>query len=407
MFLGISQILFLTGCLEKEEVQTPQQVTIQAKPQCEQNAVPNQYIITWKDGSASVATDFSESELKKQIMAPFASAIKYVEKDYLITLGEIRPSADATVDPVNWGVDAIRAPAAWKQNIIGSNTIVAVVDSGVDVSHVQLKGQLFVNQKEFNGKAGVDDDGNGIIDDISGYNFAENSPNNRDEGGHGTHVSGIILADHQAGPILGVAPKARLLPLDFMKVRNGSLGGTTSDAIRAIDYAVVMGAKVINASWGGSDCSKAFQDKIDALAEKGVIFAVAAGNSGSNLSRFPEFPAAFPSASLISVGASTYRFVLAGFSNFGELVHVVAPGKSITSTYPGNRYQALDGTSMATPFVSGVAALLWSAHPNAKVTEIRQAILDSVERGPFEVKTQGEVRVDAALELLAKKLSFQ
>ena len=181
-------------------------------------------------------------------------------------------------------------------------------------------------------------------------------------------------------------------------------------AIRAIQYAASRGARVINASWGGTYCSQAMKETIAALEGEGVLFVAAAGNngdglqaSGMSLESLPVFPAAIGASGQITIGASTSRDYMAGFSNFSyTLVDLVAPGSNIFSTYPGGGYKLESGTSMATPFVSGAAALLFGAHPTATVAQVKAALLGSVDRGPFAVASQGRLNVKAALDELAR-----
>lgn len=304
---------------------------------------------------------------------------------------------------INWGMKTINASALWSKNILGSGVVVAVVDSGIDPLHVQLQSQLYTNTKET--LNGVDDDGNGLIDDIHGYDFVNKSGDLFDESGHGTHISGIIAAHHTQGDITGVAPQSQLIVYDFFgKSLNGSASdGSLFDAISGIRHAVQAGAKIINASWGGSSCSTTLQEEINSLASSNVLFIVAAGNEGSNLAIIPTYPASFDGRTQITVGAMTLDEYTAGFSNYGTKVDIVAPGVNILSTFPGNKYENMAGTSMATPFVSGASALLWSAFPQAQAVDIKEAILNSVKTGFYPVKTRGSLDVSAAYSYLEKK----
>ena len=177
--------------------------------------------------------------------------------------------------------------------------------------------------------------------------------------------------------------------------------GSISNAILGIEYAVSRGAKVINASWGGTPCSKALSDTIQGLANSGVIFVVAAGNSGQNIDYTPEYPAAFAGPTQITVGASTVSDITAYFSNFGDnSVQLMAPGVNILSTFPGNQTEVLSGTSMASPFVAGAAALLMSSYPNLPATKIREAIVRSIDSGPYQVQFRGRLNIQKALNYL-------
>ena len=198
--------------------------------------------------------------------------------------------------------------------------------------------------------------------------------------GHGTHVAGTIGAAGNNGTgVTGVAWGVKIMPLKFM---DSSGSGSLSDAIQAIDYARNMGAKIINASWGGGGFSAALQQAITRFQNAGGIFVAAAGNESSNNARVAAYPANY--SGVISVGASTRADSLASFSNYGTNVDVVAPGASILSTLPGNRYGTLSGTSMASPHVAGALALLWGQNPTLSATAITNALLnntDNVLRG--------------------------
>lgn len=309
---------------------------------------------------------------------------------------------------LNWGMKTINAEPLWNKNILGNNVVVAIIDSGVDPRHPQLAQQLYSNPKEI--LNGIDDDGNGLIDDIHGYDFIAKSGNLTDNSGHGTHIAGIIAADHSKGQVTGVAPQAKLLVYDFFGTGED---GTVFDAIRAIRVAAQAGAKIINASWGGPGCSSALKLEMDALVAKDVLFVTAAGNDGQNIDQVPSYPAAFSVVTQITVGAMTFDEFTAGFSNYGSKVDLVAPGVNIISTFPVaiidgvqvSQYENMAGTSMATPFVVGSAALLWSAFPQAKALDIKRALLESTRSGFYPVKTRGALDVAAAHAVLEKQFA--
>ncbi len=400
--------LALAGC--GQNVQTSAATFSETKPACAATAVPNSYIVHWKDGSVSVERGYTRDDFDKEIFEPYKDEISHAEQDQLIkvtpmnsTIGNaenIRPydqvDTSSTADD-QWGQNIISVSSAWNAGVYGAGVTVAVVDSGVDITHPQLRGRLYVNTREIPGN-GIDDDGNGFIDDVSGWDFDGNQPIVSDSAGHGTHVAGIILAEHGQTTVKGVAPAAKLLPLDFMNAKGE---GNIGDAILAVQYAANQGARVINASWGGSPCSSALNRTIFELDAKGILFIAAAGNSGVELDQLPEYPAAFLNPNQITVGASTSRDYTAGFSNFSyKFVQLFAPGASILSTYPGNRSASLSGTSMAAPFVAGAAALLMSANPSATVSQIRAALLNSVDKNAFAASTKGRLNVRQALEAL-------
>jgi len=174
--------------------------------------------------------------------------------------------------------------------------------------------------------------------------------------------------------------------------------GSSSAAIKAIQYAKTRGAKVINASWGSADCSLTLKAAIESLATDQILFVAAAGNNGSNIDLYPSYPASYGLAGVLSVAASTINFATANFSNYSSnTVHVIAPGQQILSTYKNGSQQVLSGTSMAAPLVSGAAALLWSKEPQLSLQEVRSRIMASVSPGPFPVVSRGELNIPQLL----------
>ncbi len=239
-------------------------------------------------------------------------------------VGGINGTPDADID----------APEAWDVTTGSSDVIVAVVDSGVDINHPDLQANIWTNPGETPDN-GVDDDGNGYIDDVSGWDFLDNDKVPNDAMGHGTHVAGTVAAvgDNALG-VTGVSWTAQIMPLRFLD----ALGfGNTADAIDAIEYATAMGADVINNSWGGSGYNQALKDAIDA---SDAVVVCAAGNTisgGRNNDAIPHYPSSFNSAHIISVAASDQDDNLASFSNYGAVsVDVAAPGTNIYSTVPGS-----------------------------------------------------------------------
>jgi subtilisin family serine protease len=290
----------------------------------------------------------------------------------------------------------IDAPEAWDIHTGDPNIIVAVIDTGVDYNHPDLTDNMWVNETELNGDPNDDDDGNGYIDDVYGYDFGGadgNVPNEWDNDpmdfyGHGTHVAGIIgaVGDNHEG-VTGVCWNVSIMPLKFYSDDGG--GGYISDEIAAIEYALAMGAKVINASFGGYEYSQAEHDAIEAADANGILFVAAAGNEGFNTDIFPVYPACYELDNIISVMATNHNDNKSYYSNFGATsVDIAAPGgewfffdpptTGILSTIPDGGYDYAQGTSMASPYVAGAAALIWSKDPNMKHTEVKENLTHPV-----------------------------
>ncbi len=263
-------------------------------------------------------------------------------------MGDITGKADVDID----------ADKAWAVETGSKEVIVAVIDTGVDYENPDLAANIFVNEAELNGEPGVDDDGNGCIDDIHGCDFSANDGDPQDGHGHGTHVSGTIGASANNGlGVVGVAWNVRILPVRFL---GNSGGGSLADAIKAIDYATTMGAHIMNNSWGGGGYSQALYESIVRARDAGILFVAAAGNNGSNLDQTPTYPASYEVENVMAVAAIEPTGALASFSNYGRVgAHIAAPGANILS-YTKNGLESWSGTSMAAPHVSGVAALLLS-----------------------------------------------
>ncbi len=286
----------------------------------------------------------------------------------------------------------INAKKAWDITQGDRQIIVAVIDSGVNYKHPDLAGNMWINSAEKNGVAGVDDDNNGYIDDINGYDFINKDNEPLDDVGHGTHCAGVIGAVHNDLGVAGVMRNVQIMPLKFL----GMDGGELDDALLAIDYAIKMGANVMSNSWGGGDSSQALVDAIKFANEKGVVFVAASGNSNNDNDKAPEVPANIDVDNVISVGAMSGSGNKATFSNYGKRsVHLFAPGEDIYSTYESS-YKMLSGTSMAAPFVSGIVGLLLSMEPNLSPVEIRDRLIKtSVARANLKNRSQSNGWVDA------------
>ncbi len=308
----------------------------------------------------------------------------------------------------------IDAPEAWDTTTGAAQATVAVVDSGVDADHPDLRSNVWTNPGEQgDGREGngIDDDGNGFRDDWRGWDWVGSDNLPSDANGHGTHVAGTVAARGNDGAgVVGVAWRSRVMPL---RVLDADGSGTVADAVSAYGYAAANGAKVVNASLGGDSYSRA---EADAIANApGTLFVVAAGNGGTdgigddNDGVSPEYPCSYPSPNLVCVAASDRRDALASFSNFGATsVDLAAPGVDILSTLPGNAFAFFDGTSMATPHVAGAAALLFSIPASttgaAWVAAVKSALLGGTEaKAGFSGRTVtgGRLNAERSLRVLA------
>ncbi|MBT4762208.1 MAG: S8 family serine peptidase [Bdellovibrionaceae bacterium] len=295
------------------------------------------------------------------------------------------------------GVD-ISAIKAWQINTNAKNVLVAIIDTGIDYNHPDLKENMWTNTLELNGKPGLDDDGNGYVDDIYGYDFFSDKSDPMDDHDHGTHCAGVIgaVANNSTG-VAGIAWNVKLMALKFIGSHGG---GNLESAVKAIKYASLMGAHISNNSWGGSGRSQILLETIKEANAAGTLFVAAAGNSGRNADEKPSFPAAYEVPNIISVAAVDNRGGLANFSNYGvHSVDIGAPGVNVYSTITGG-YEAMSGTSMASPHVAGVAALLLGHESKLNTIELKKRILDSA--APLAalrgfVKSEGMVNAYYAL----------
>ncbi len=280
-------------------------------------------------------------------------------------------TADADID----------APEAWTTTTGSSSVVVAVIDSGVDWHHPDLAANIWTNPGESCpgcANDGIDNDGNGYVDDVHGWDFVNNDNDPMDDNGHGTHVAGTIGAVGNNGiGVAGVNWNVQIMPLKFIGA-NGQ--GTADDAVRAILYATRMGAVVSNNSWGGEDFSQALEDAIADADAHGSLFVAAAGNSARNTDTTPDYPSGFDVPNVLTVGAVDQNDVRAWFSNYGKrTVDLAAPGTNIYSTWPGGSYRFLDGTSMAAPHATGVVALAKAAFPSASAIGLKTLLLRTVD----------------------------
>ena len=281
----------------------------------------------------------------------------------------------------------INAPQAWDVTKGSSSTLVGVIDTGIDLNHPDLRSNLWTNPGEIgldsNGKEkasnGIDDDGNGYVDDFRGWDFVSNDNNPQDGHGHGTHVAGVIGASGNNGMgIAGINWEVGLVPLRILD-DNGY--GSTSDAVLALEYALKNGITITNNSWGGGSYSSALEEMLKKYRDQNGLFVAAAGNNGSNNDQYPHYPSSYEVDNVISVAATTREDKLAGFSNYGKVsVHLAAPGSGIYSLFKApDNYRLLSGTSMATPHVAGAAALMKSLWPSWSYSQIKAKLMETVD----------------------------
>lgn len=291
----------------------------------------------------------------------------------------------------NWGLKVSEALKARGITEGSKNVIVAVIDTGMDVKHQDLKNNVWVNAGETgldkNGfdKAsnGVDDDANGFVDDVHGWNFVKNNNAVDDNHGHGTHISGIIGAEggNNFG-ITGIASKVSLMVLKYYDPRYPS--NNLENTIKSIKYATAMGAHIINYSGGGVDYSQQEFEAIRTARSKGVLFVAAAGNERSNSDKQKYYPANYELDNIISVTAINPQLQVLSSSNYGvQTVHVAAPGEEIYSTMPGNAFGSLTGTSQATAFATGLAVLIKANNPEFQYAAIKSYILRTGDEYPW------------------------
>lgn len=336
--------------------------------------------------------------------------IAFVERDSIVRLyptfegppipeAPVKDDPDVPIEPlaIAYWHEVTGIDRAWKKQSCDREVVVGVIDTGVAHNHPDLVENMWRNEYEVPGN-GIDDDRNGYIDDIYGYDFYQKSANVVDAHGHGTHCAGIIGAIPKTTQAQGVCRTVSIAALRFMDAQGS---GATSDAIEAVNYAIEMDFHMTSNSWGGPDVSSALLQSIQRAAQIDQLFVAAAGNSGNNADMRPEYPAAYKVDNIISVAATDEADRLANFSNYGKSVHIAAPGVFIVSTFPPNITKSLSGTSMAAPVISGVAAMMLSVRPMA-VSELKETLLSTADRPrTLRNRVQSGGRVSAAFAICA------
>lgn len=326
--------------------------------------------------------DAQTASLSKVIntFATFSSFVEYAEPDYKVKATAV---PNDTYYNLQWGMPKIKAPVAWNYAKGNDDFVVAVIDTGIDYNHSDFQGKLWVNSKEIAGN-GIDDDGNGYIDDVHGYNFVTGTgdpyDNDTASGGHGSHCAGTIAAaTNNANGIAGLNWNGKIMALKFLDI-NGE--GYMSDAAEALLYAVNMGARISNNSYGSSANSVTLRNAIDSANTKGHLYVASAGNEATDMDSSSSYPGSYKRANMLTVAATDQSDNLSSYSNYGTTaVHLAAPGDYIASCVRGG-YAYMYGTSMAAPHVAGVAALLWSSNTALPMSHVKGYILDGVDYIP-------------------------
>ncbi len=346
--------------------------------------------------------DNAEMSLKFLTKINESSSVLYAEPNYRCTLNE-EPYFNVLWNLKNKtypGID-VDVENAWKIVKGSPSVVVAIVDSGIDYNHKDLKDNIWVNTKEIPNNR-IDDDKDGYVDDTNGWNFYGKNNKPMDDYNHGTHVSGTVAALENNYGVIGVAPNVKLMPLKIF----GKDGGVSNfaDIISAVVYAHDHGASIVNMSFGGKGNSQSLYDVMNKF--KDMLFVSAAGNNGSNNDVSPFFPANYDLANNITVASIDQNGALSSYSNYGiKTVDVAAPGKSIYSTLPNNKFGYMSGTSMATPHVTGLCALIKSSNINLTPNQIKQIIMNNVR--PLQtlkgkVQTGGLIDSSKALDAIKK-----
>lgn len=347
--------------------------------------------------------------------------IEYIEPNYIISLNKFAgdqevPAPKDVSFKKQWGMkndgkngsifssglagEDINILRAWSVSRGNKNIKIAVIDTGLDYTHPDLSAQMDENTAELNGVKGVDDDHNGYIDDIYGYDFANKDGDPQDGHGHGTFCAGVIGASHNTIGVAGVMAEVKLVGIKFL---SDSGSGETIDAIAAIDYAIKRGVQVMSNSWGGGEKEQALEDAIRSAEAAGIIFVAAAGNESANNDKTGSFPANYDLSNVISVGSYTSAGAKSNFSNYGKSVHVTAPGSNILSTYKRGAYTTMSGTSMATPHIAGIVGLMLSVEPNLSPLQIRERLIQSsVKTSKLSAASLSGGRVDSFKALTNK-----
>lgn len=341
---------------------------------CLNGKIAGEYLVELETGKLEKVYASNLRDLKFKLKT-LPESVKNIDYNFKLLNSNTTPSTQTPVtrDQANLGPNIIKANFLWRRGYYGQGVKLGLIDSGFDVNGLYLKHAILENTEEL----GRDEDRNGYVNDRYGWNTLDDKPLTGDDGNHGTLVGSVIVASHRDGLKIGVAPEAKLIPVTALKPGADEMtdvSGDSNSIIKALDYSVLRGAEVINASWGGDNCSTHIQRKIQEITDAGVIFITSSGNEGVDIDENIKFPASLPIINVITVGALDDFGQLFHESNFGSLVDFFAPGFGVVSLLPGNRLALVNGSSIATPYVTGSLALLKSAFNEAEYSDIIKAL---------------------------------
>jgi subtilisin family serine protease len=347
-----------------------------------------------------------------------SDAVEWAESNFVVSRSSVKLQAATPNDPLysqQWALENsgqgggapgsdIGARAGWPTTTGSEKTIVAVIDTGVDTTHPDLKENLWVNNREEKGKKNQDDEGDGYVDDVYGWNFVNDSGDVTDDHGHGTAMAGIIAAQGNNGQgMSGVMWKASVMTL---KALDSTGSGAISDVVEAMDFAATHGASVINCSFGTDAYSYALLDAIQRVSSYGVLVVASAGNDGRDITNNPYYPAGYTVGNLISVAATSNGDQLAAFSNWSPtLVQIAAPGVGVLTTAPGGQYVTATGTSASAPLVAGAAGLLKTLGAWMSAESVAKSLIDGARKSPHlygKVATEGVVNLGESITIFQK-----
>jgi thermitase len=348
-----------------------------------------------------VVVDFGNAS-KKSAAARLAELMMNPDVQYVVENKKVH-TLDMPNDPETskqWSIAKVRAADAWTRGTGSRDIVVAVTDTGIDYTHADIAANMWVNRREIPGNR-IDDDNNGFVDDVYGYDFRDNDGDPKDvtsdkNPGHGTHCAGIIGGVGNNG--LGISGMSQKISIMASRFIGADGSGDLMGGVKSIDYAVSNGANVISASWGAGVSATDAQPITEAISranDKGVIFVAAASNDGKNNDSYEVYPANTQLPNVITVAASGSSDAKPSWSNFGiAKVSLASPGENIYSTLPGNTYGNLSGTSMATPLVAGLVGLMLSHDKTLTPPQVKALLQASGAK--VAIETACECRVDAA-----------